>query len=218
MKEIGCIFLSWRKGVGYERHIVGVIKKSVSKGYFFSYIKDGIEKAKVEGFAPYTEFPEEGKTYKENVLETFSQRLTKSDRPDIQDFYSFWEIKPQYKDDKYYLLAHTMGLLPTDNFELLADYRPKKDLSFMTDLAGMSKLKLPSGSVKAGDILSFEPEPTNRHDKHAVKVFKDGIPLGYIKKIHSKVFHGKRSKGIKLVVKAVDQNGVIKRIFVKVSF
>lgn len=218
MKEIGCIFLSWRIGVGYERHIVGVIKKSVSKGYSFSYIKDGVEKAKEEGFAPYTEFPDISKTYTQNVLETFSQRLTKSDRSDIQDFYSFWEIKPQYKDDKYYLLAHTMGLLPTDNFELLADYRPIKDLSFMTDLAGMSKLKLPAGSVKAGDCLSFEPEAQNKHDKHAVKVFKDGTPIGYIKKIHSKVLHSKRSKEIKLIVKAVDQNGFIKRIFVKVSF
>lgn len=218
MKEIGYIFLSWRKGVGYERHIVGVIKKSASKGCTFCYIKEGVEKAKEEGFAPYTEFPDVEKTYKENVLEIFSQRLIKSDRPDIQDFYSFWEIKPQYKDDKYYLLAHTMGLLPTDNFELLADYKPVKELSFMTDLAGMSKLKLPSGLVKVGDSLSFEPEPTNKHDKYAVKVLKDGVTLGYIKKIHSKALIGKRNNGIKLIVKVVDQNGLIKRIFVKVSF
>ncbi|MCK6649267.1 MAG: HIRAN domain-containing protein, partial [Bacteroidia bacterium] len=144
--------------------------------------------------------------------------LTKFERPDIEDFYAFWEIKPQYKEDRYYLLAHTMGLLPTDNFELLADYRPIKDLSFLTDLAGLSTLKLSPGTVKVGDQLSFKKEPNNSKDKYAVKVYKNDIAIGYIKKIHSKIFHCKKGCKAKLIVKAVDQNGTVKRIFVKVCF
>ncbi len=218
MKEIGYIYLSWRKGTGYRRNIVGVIKNSATKGITFSYLKEATEKGKEEGFAPYTEFPEIDKTYTENVLEIFAQRLTKSERPDIKDFYSFWEIKPKQKDDKYHILAHTMGLSPTDNFEFLADYHPIKGMSFITDLAGLSKKQLPTGLLAEGDVLHFEKEPENKYDQYAVKVFKGDQEIGYIKKIHSKVFHKRKGSRIKLTVKAVDKNGVIKRVFVKVSF
>ncbi len=69
-------------------------------------------------------------------LDIFAQRLIKSERPDIQNFYDFWEIEPQFKDDKFYLLGHTQGLLPTDNFEFLADYKPVEGLHFLTEIAG----------------------------------------------------------------------------------
>jgi hypothetical protein len=49
------------------------------------------------------------KEYTENVLEIFGQRLTKSERSDIQKYYDFWEIEPENKEDKYYLLSHTQG-------------------------------------------------------------------------------------------------------------
>ena len=218
MKEIGYIYLSWRKGTGHRRHIVGVIKNSATKGITFSYLKKEIEKAKEEGFAPYTEFPEIDKIYKDNVLEIFAQRLTKSERPDIKDFYSFWEIKTKQKDDKYHILAHTMGLSPTDNFEFLADYHPIKGMSFITDLAGLSKMELSPDLLLEGDDLYFEKEPQNKYDPYAVKVFKGDKEIGYIKKIHSKVFHKRKGPRIKLTVKAIDKNGVIKRVFVKVSF
>jgi hypothetical protein len=140
----------------------------------------------------------------------------KSERSDIDDFYDFWEINSKFKDDKYYLLAHTQGLNPTDNFEFLADYNPNKNLRFLTDLASLSKLKLPANSLKTGDILTYKLEPNNQYDNKAVKVFKDNTEVGYLKKIHSRVFYKKKGDVLNLVVKAVEQNGLIKRIFVKV--
>ncbi len=216
--EIGHIYLSWRKGQGQRRHVVGVIKKSATKGVSFAYDQKAVEKAKEEGFSPYVEFSDITKTYTDNVLELFAQRLTKSERPDIKDFYAFWEIKSSHKDDKYHLLAHTMGLTPTDNFEFLADYHPVERMSFISDLAGLTEKKLSPESIKVGDVLRFEKEPSNEHDQQAVKVFKGDLDLGYIKKIHNKVFYKKSKYPIKLTVKAVDKNGVVKRIFVKVSF
>jgi hypothetical protein len=217
MKEIGHIYLSWREGLGSRRHIVGVLKRNSTRGVRFSYINKGVEAAKKAGFSPYTEFPDFEKEYTENVLEVFGQRIMKSERSDIADFYDFWEIDRKFSDDKFYLLAHTQGMNPTDNFEFLADYNPSNKLQFLTDLAGLSALKLSGDSVKSGDILTYKLESDNEFDDKAVKVYKDKIEVGYIKKIHSRVFYKQKSSLLKLVVKAVEQNGVIKRIFVKVS-
>lgn len=215
MKEIGHIYLSWRVGLGKRRHIVGVLKRNANLGVRFSYIAKGVESAKKEGFSPYTEFPDLDKEYT-NVLEVFGQRIMKSERRDISDFYDFWEINPKFKDDKYYLLAHTQGLNPTDNFEFLADYNPSKSLRFLTDLASLSKKNLAADSVKIGDLLTYQLESENVHDDKAVKVLKGDLEVGYIKKIHSRVFFKQKGSLLKLVVKAVEQNGAIKRIFVKV--
>lgn len=216
MKEIGHIYLSWREGLGKRRHIVGVLKRNATLGVRFSYLKKGVETAKMDGFSPYTEFPDFEKEYTKNVLEVFGQRIMKSERSDISDFYDFWEIDTKFNDDKFYLLAHTQGLNPTDNFEFLADYNPNKSLRFLTDLASLSTLKLSTDSVKHGDILSYKLEPDNEFDDKAVKVFKGDKEIGYIKKIHSRVFYKQKGSLLKLIVKAVEQNGVIKRIFVKV--
>ncbi len=216
MKEIGHIYLSWREGLGKRRHIVGVLKRNATLGIRFYYIKKGIEAAIKDGFSPYTEFPDFNKEYTENVLEVFGQRIIKSERSDISDFYDFWEIDTKFKEDKFYLLAHTQGLNPTDNFEFLADYSPKKSLRFLTDLANLSSLRLSPDTVKPGDILTYKLESENYYDNKAVKVFKDDKEMGYIKKIHSRVFYKQKGDFLKLVVKAVEQNGVIKRIFVKV--
>lgn len=218
MKSIGNIYLCWRKGQSHRRHLVGVIRRNASDGVRFSYIKKNLEAASEEGFSAYTEFPDIDKTYTENVLDIFGQRLMKSERSDIQTFFDFWEIKPEYKNDKYYLLAHTQGLVTTDNFEFLADYKPRRDLSFVTDLASVRSLNIIPGTLKIGDSLSFENEPKNIFDKYAVKVLKDGVQVGYIKRIHSKVFYSANAKNLKIKIKALDQNGIISRIFVKVSF
>jgi hypothetical protein len=217
VKEIGPIYLSWRKGQGERRHIVGVLKKNATEGVRFSYITKGVEAAKKEGFTSYAEFSDIDKKYSDNVIDIFGQRLIKSERADISDFYDFWEVDTTYKDDKYYLLAHTQGLIPTDNFEFLVDYNHIKSLRFLTDLAGLSILSLPAGTLSIGDVLSYELEKENPKDKEAVKVFKGDTHVGYIKKVHCKVFHKRGAKRLKLTVKAIEQNGVVKRAFVKVA-
>jgi hypothetical protein len=217
MKEFDKIYLSWRKGQGSRRHIVGVLEQTIDGRFEFSYDKTAIEKAKSEGFTPYTEFSDISKSYNGNVLDIFAQRLIKSERPDIQTFYDFWEIEPQNKDDKFYMLGHTQGLQPTDNFEFLADYNIVQGLHFLTELAGLSSYKLPSGTLKEGDELQFKLEKDNIHDSEAVTVFKDEQEVGHIKKIHCRVFSKPGGERLKLTVKSVDKNGIIKKAFIKVS-
>ncbi len=217
MVEFDDIYVSWRAGQGKVRQIVGVLHKHADGKFTFTYDKQGVEEARKDGFSPYTEFSNVDLTYNGNVLDIFAQRLMKSERSDIQSFYDFWEIETQRQHDKYYLLAHTQGLLPTDNFEFLADYNPVEGLHFLTDLANLSNLHLPAGTVVAGDEVTYKRESQNKLDSKAVKVFKGEKEIGFIKKIHCHLFYKPGAENLKLTVKAVDQNGSIKRIFLKVS-
>lgn len=211
------IYLSWRKGQGSRRHIVGVLEQTPDGRFEFSYDGQAIEKAKEDGFTPYTEFSDITKSYNGNVLDIFAQRLIKSERPDIQTFYTFWEIEPKFKDDKFYMLGHTQGLQPTDNFEFLADYNIVEGLHFLTELAGLSTYKLPAGTLVEGDELRFERDDNNEHDKDAITVFKGDKEVGHIKKIHCRIFRKRGAEKLKLSVKSVDKNGILKKAFIKVS-
>lgn len=218
MKAIGNIHLIWRPGKGSRRISVGTIKKSASEGIRFQYNEKGVEKAKEFGFVHYEGFPDtsKDKIYNENVIEIFGQRLMRSERPDLKDFYDFWNIDLSKKEDKFYMLAFTQGLLPTDNFEFLADFNPIDDLSFVTEITNLSEAQIPSDKVSVEDILTYELEPNNLYDKKAVRVFKGELYLGHIKLIHCKVFH-KTNRQFKLIVQGVEKNGVLKRVFIKAT-
>jgi hypothetical protein len=215
MYKFGHLYLSWRKGSGHARHIIGVIKIKNS-GITFSYIKHNVEEANKEGFTSYTEFPDINKTYTDNVIEIFSQRLIKTDRGDISNFLNFWSIPSAKAEDKIYLMAHTQAWVPTDNFEILAEFNPSRNLCFVTDLAGLSATKIAGDKVVVGDVLSIKRRPLPQ-DEYAIEVYKGTLLLGYIKKIHNRVFYKNGSNNLFVKVTAVEKNGVMKRIFVKVS-
>lgn len=218
MLEFDKIFVTWRKGISSRRHVIGVLQKTPEGKNVFNYESNVRHLQETEGFLPYTEFQDINKEYNGNVAEIFGQRLTNIDRPDVGAFFKFWEVDESQANDKFYLLGKTQGLVPTDNFEFLADYKLSTNTHFLTELASLSQLKLPKGTLKVGDVLSFEKEPNNINDEYAVKAFKNETFVGYIKKIHSKVFYQDGAEKLKVVVKAIDQNGIIKRVFIKVSF
>lgn len=218
MIEFDKIYLIWRKGSGSRRHAVGILEKTPDGRNEFKYLPKAAELLKSEGFSPYTEFQDLNRSYNGNVAEVFGQRLTKSDRPDVASFYKFWEVDADKASDKFYLLGKTQGLVPTDNFEFLAEYKLQPGVHFLTELAGLSQNPLQKGQLQIGDELTFEKEENNSHGKFAVKVFKGNLQVGYIKKYHSKVFFELGAEKLKLTVKALEQNGFIKRVFVKIFF
>lgn len=214
-KEIKCIYLIWRKGHDDRCIKVGVLKKNQTSATF-AYLHDDMEKAKAKGFKMYPDFPDLNATYTKNVIEIFSQRLTNTERSDIQKYYDYWEIKPEWKDNKFYVLAQTQGLLPTDNFEFLAEYYPVKGLKFMSEICGLTRRQLPNDTLSVGDELNFKLEKENKFDKYAVQLFKDGLDVGYVKKVHSKVFHDSKRKNFKIRVKSLERNGHINRAFIAI--
>ena len=216
MKAIGSIYLAWRKGKGSRRKIVGVIKKNASEGIRFEYNQEGVKEAEKEGFAPYVDFPDIKKTYTHNILDIFGQRLIKTERSDSQKYLDFWDIDKKYQDDKFYMLAYTQGMLSTDNFEFLADFYPVSGLCFVSEICGLSHAHIDPTAIMTDDILTYKLDKENSKDKYAVKVFKGNIELGYVKIIHSRVFH-KSNRQLKIKIKSIDQNGTINRIFIEIS-
>jgi hypothetical protein len=217
MSDFSKIYLSWRRGPGERRVLVGVIEKSATS-YIFEYLAENIKEAEKQGFTAYTEFPDLKKKYTDQVLEIFAQRLMKAERPDIQKFYSFWEVDANHLSDKFYLLGQTQAKQPTDNFELLADFQMTPAVNFVTDLAGLSAEKISPEILSEGDELSFKLESSNEYDqKPAVKVYKGDKLLGYIKKVHCNIFHQNGGERLKLKVKAVNKNGVLKQVFLRVT-
>lgn len=218
MLEFDQIYLIWRKGQGSRRHSVGILKKSDEGKHTFKYLPEAAELIKKEGFTPYTEFPDLERTYNGNVAEIFGQRLVKVERSDSKAFFDFWEVDNDKLGDKFYLLGKTQGLVATDQFEFLADYKLTPETHFVTEVAGLSKMELQRGKIKIGDQLTFEREKDNEFDPDAVLVKKDDYKVGYIKKCHNHIFLEPNAMHLKLTVKALEQNGIIKRIFVQVKY
>ena len=210
------IFLVWRRGRSDRRIKIGRILKNQTDGVRFLYIPDGVNEAIKNGFNMYPDFPNPNVEYRNNVLEIFSQRLTNKDRADIQKYYDYWDISPDLKDDKYYVLAQTQGLLSTDNFEFLAEYYPVRDLKFTSEICGLSKTQIQSGTISQGDILRWKLEPHNPYDRYAVKLYKNDTFLGYVKAVHCKVFHDSKRKNLIVKVKSIEQNGHINRAFISI--
>jgi hypothetical protein len=198
---IRVIYISWRKQIGDRRYIIAKIKRNVSDGISFEYL-NGYEEAKKEGLEHFLGFKNTQKLTPQSIEHLLALRVISKERPDRNGYFD--------------ILALTQGKTQTDNFEFLAEYHPKKDLKFITDLANLSRLKLPPKTLAKGDILTYKLEKTNQFDKYAVCVYKGNVAVGYIKKIHNQVFHRTR-KPLKITVKAVDENGVTKQVFIKVE-
>jgi hypothetical protein len=219
MEDFKKIYLTWRPGGGSPRYIVGLLQKKDTGDYVFNYLPAAKQLILKKSFSPYLEFQDLEKTYNSNVVEIFASRLMKPDRSDISKLYDFWDVDIEKANDKFYLLGKTQGLVATDNFEFLAEYIVHKDLKFVTEIAGISKYPpLPKGTITIGDRLTFERDSNNEHDPEAVKVYSRNLELGYIKKIHCKAFYQAESSHLNLYVKGLEQNGVIKKIFIDVRY
>jgi len=211
------IHLSWRKGIGSRRRIVGKLIRTSTNGITFRYLEKGCKEAKEEGFSEYPGFPINYKAlYQEDDLDIFSLRLISFERKDNLKLLKFWEAEGV--TDKFDLLALTQGKLPIDNFEFLGLFNPAKGFKFVTDIAGLSHLQLERGVVNIGDKLTYEFESSeNAYFKRAVKVFKNDLHIGYIKNIHNNIFLNLAPNTLLLTVKDIEQNGIIKNIFVLVN-
>ncbi|WP_412986576.1 hypothetical protein [Pontimicrobium sp. IMCC45349] len=216
MSKTGNIYVVWRKGQGSRRIPVGVIKNNATEGLRFKYLQKNLIEAAKEGFLPFTGFPETNKEYKENVLDILSQRLVKSERNDLSSYYDFWKVDLNKRFDPFYMLIQTQGLLPIDNFEFLADFNPNKGLNFISEIAGLTKTKVPSDMISIGDELNYKFDKTNEFDRYAVKLFKEDLFLGYVKLIHSKLFYKSKRK-VNVKVHHIEKNGVLKRVFIDIS-
>lgn len=212
---VDIIYISWRKEIGSRRYLIARIRRSAN-GLTFSYRQEQLELAKKEGLEYISGFQDVDKLKEQDVQRILALRVIKKDRVDSKQFLDFWEASGT--DDTFDLVALTQGKSPTDNLEFLGVYHPRRGLRFVTDLAGLSYEKLEKDTLKEGDVLTYRREKHNVHDSDAVAVFKKDRRVGYIKRVHTRPFcEAKLKYPLKLTVKAVEQNGFIKQVFVKVE-
>lgn len=211
--HIKSITLVWRQGKSHSRIPVAIVKSNVF-GTTFCYLKEGVEQAKAKGFVCFPDFPDTKEIHDTNVLKILSQRINDSERTDIQSYYDFWEIPQNAKKDIFRLLAYTQGILPTDNFEFLAEYYGVKGVKFVSEITGLTEKQLNNDSITEGDILEWKRESQNDFDPQAVALFKNGNLLGHVKRIHSRAFYLPHSNALKVKVKRIEHNGHISRAFI----
>ena len=217
------IYMTWRHGKGDGRFLVGILSRDTSYGddIVFNYLQDEILKAKNTGFLNYPEFPELDKEYRINIKTAFSLRLMPKSRADRSKYLDFWSANIEGLD-WFDELGFTQGKLATDTFEFMADY-PKRyngeGIKFISNIAGLSHLKLPIDVVKINDRLRFELDPQNQFDNKAVKIFSGVHHIGYVKRGHHFFFHKVQNQEIDMRVTAIEKNGNISQIFysIKVS-
>ena len=215
-KLFGNIHLVWRKGQGHRRISIGVIKRNATRGILFEYSEDGVKKAEQQGFSGYPGLSLDKNVHVANIPEIFSKRLLKPERNDVKTYYDFWNISRNNMTDPLHLLAYTQGLLPTDNFEFLADFNPVINQRFITELAGLSHYKVKSDTVNIGDRLKFKKEPDNQNDKYAVAIFHKQ-KIGYIKIIHSRIFYKSLNKIPLIKVYHTEGGEYINKLFCSVE-
>ena len=207
------ITLVWRTGKSHSRIPVAIVKSNVF-GTTFKYLKDGVEQAQKEGFVCFPDFPDTMEIHSTNVLKVLSLRINDSERSDIQDYYSFWEVPPAVQKNTSRLLSYTQGILPTDNFEFLAEYYGVKGVRFVSELTGLSENQLENDRINEGDELEWKLEPENEYDSKAVALYKDGQMLGHVKRVHSHVFYLPSSNLLRVKVKKIEHNGHISRAYI----
>ena len=215
------ISVMWRQARGHSRICIGTIHVSKDgKSLSFQYSHEGIEEAKAidPNFYGYPGLPITSNNFpSEQVAEVFLGRLIDSSRKDVDDFYNFWLVDRNKVDDKIYILAQTQGLSITDMFEFVPQYYISHKPSFITDVAGLSRIPFDLTKLKVGDRLSFYLEKNNPKDSDAVVITFKGEKIGYIKKGHNAVFHCKSSNRITLTVWNVITMEGFEKLYLKID-
>ena len=216
------IALMWRPEKGQRRICIGYITiPKNGNGLRFEYFDRGVEDAKKvdSNFNGYPGLPlNADKQFSSlQVSEVFFGRLINQSRNDADDFYDFWLVDRSRVGDSLYVLAQTQGLSFTDMFEFVPQYFSSHKPSFITDIAGLSKIDFDLARLSVGDTLEFTRETNNSFDSNAVIVSYKGEKIGYIKKGHNSVFNRKNTSGIKLSVWSYTDLPGFEKLYVRVD-
>jgi hypothetical protein len=213
MNKFSKIYLAWRHSKGQPRIMIGEIIERSSE-VDFKYLQDGVYQARRDGFMGYPGLSIETTEHK-NVLSLFTKRLINTERSDAKELLKFWGVQDEYIENKLYLLVMTQGMSQNDNFEFLACFELKDDLSFITDIAGLSHSKFNISKLKKRDKLTFERENL-KQDKNAIKLLFEQELVGYIKKGHNEVFIDTKADNLEIVVEHIINTNETKQVFVKI--
>ncbi len=186
------LLLTWRKGAGHRRRVVGELSLSSDNTPTFTYLDEkNLQVAREEGFRDYPGLPYKQSINQEVALDLFYRRLINTERNDAHRLLNFLCVDTNRIEDKLYLLGITTGQSATDHFEFLPILKPTEQAyDFVTEVAGLTHYNFDLETIQEGDILPFRLEPDNEQDPKAVAITSHrGEVIGYIKRGINEIFH-----------------------------
>ncbi|PKM57038.1 MAG: DNA-binding protein [Firmicutes bacterium HGW-Firmicutes-3] len=179
------LYLIWKEPVTRRNYVVGELCKNGQ--YEFSYGYE-VQKAIENGFELLISFEDINKTYKSDTLfPTFSSRLPDRKRRGIERILSKYGLDAF---DDYTLLKKSGARLPIDTLEFIDPILNTKDgeVERVFHIAGIRHYIGCGGDdceealrLIKGDQLTLKPEPSNMHDKNAIKILdKKDNHVGYL--------------------------------------
>lgn len=184
--EIEALCLAWRPRNAGERLVVGTVTRK-DGSFRFRYDGRDLSRAMDAGFNGYPGLvPDPEIEYNGRAMEAFQARLPQPKRPDRARLLGLWGVASD-ESDPMVLLGATGGRLVTDAFEFLPSLAPAIGTCFMTPVAGFRHCAgsgwLPN--IAAGERIECVPEPENEVDARAVRLFWNGVHVGYLRKVVS---------------------------------
>lgn len=217
--EFDSIKLIWRQLPRTERLVVGTLSRAADS-FMFDYDGPDLERAKELGFDGYPGLPLERAPFNGQAMAALGARNLSTRREDYDRLATFWRI-PQGADP-FVSIGMTSGTLPTDLFEVAAEFKPIPNTEFITSLAGIQfcEGKDLLRESAPGVELHLERDPSNTFDANAVKVLWGGGHVAFIKKVHNQAVLRAWDAGL-IVMATVEHakvNGIVQEVLASIRF
>lgn len=167
------------------RRTVGeVVRGNSDAEWVFHYLKGTSDFAAAQeaGFQGFPAFPLGGPEVLQGVHETLMRRLPPRKREDFADFLAQHRLPSPFPRSDMALLGYTGARLPSDGFALVPEFPADVvPCDYITEVAGLRHVYSgPMTDIHDGDVVSFEPEPSNPVDADALAVLHEGRTIGYV--------------------------------------
>lgn len=168
-----------------HRRVIGELARVVDNAEF-RYLRGtpDFELALAEGFLGFPAFPLKGgpELYKD-CLDVFVRRLPPRKREDFKEYLAQYNLPSNFNGSDFALLGYTGARLASDAFELCPDFsNAQAPLDIVIEVSGAQYHAKDIKSVREGAAISFQPEPDNPFDPHAIMIKLEGSKIGYVNK------------------------------------
>lgn len=206
------VFLIWKDPVKRDNYIVGELSKNGQ--YEFKYTNQ-IKDAMKAGYKPFISMDDINKTYTNDLLfPIFSSRLPDKKRRGINRILDKYGLD-EYNE--YELLKRSGTRLPIDTLEFIDPiFEDDDNIEIKRDfyLSGVRHWMNCDGvdcekvtDLDLGLKLRLVPEPENKFDSYAIRVFDDNNRLiGYVPRYYSEPVNKRIIDGYKCVCTVIEVN------------
>lgn len=185
------LYVIWKDPNSRRQYTIGELSKNGK--YEFCYCHE-IDEAIESGFEALISFDDIKKKYVSNRLfPPFASRLPDKKRKDINEILSKYNMT-EYNE--YTLLKRSGGILPIDTLKFIDPIleTPREGIKISFCIAGVRHYSNCNGKdcsklndIKENDNLILELEPSNQHDKYAIKILNtSNILIGYVPRYYNK--------------------------------